>query len=115
MSFFVSKELEQRVDENCLLDEPQKSTFTLSCNNSDFNIEEIIFQKSDNTLFATVSVMASLSSITSLIFEDCCVEIKLVNKKVKVARHKIIKLKRHAEDNYLLAMTCILEKGFVNV
>lgn len=115
MSFFVSKELEQRVDENCLLEEPQKSVFSLTCDSADYNIEEIIFQKKNDSLFATVSVITNLGQISNLIFEESQLSVKLFNRKVKVSSHKIIKLKRNAEDNYLLVMTCKLEKGFVNV
>ena len=115
MSFFVSKELENRVDENCLLEEPKKSVFALSHDNSDFNIEEIVFDREGTDLSATISFITNLSKITGLVFEDCSLEIKLSNRNVKVDSHKIIKLKRNAEDSYLLTMRCKIEKGFTNV
>lgn len=112
MSFFVSKEISDIVDESCLIEDTQsEESFSIILGSSQHNIEEAEFK--ELSLSATIKV--GLKSIISLITENEKVEIVLGSKQVKTINHKIIKIKRNSEDNYSVELICFLEKGLRNV
>ena len=112
MSFFVSKELETLVDEDCLLDKEVIHEKILSLEDSSFKfkagIDKISFEKN----IAKIEFKANLIDIESILTSNLDLGIKLASKKILVNSCDIVELKRFGKDSYIVMLDCVLEKEF---
>tara|TARA_Y100000593_G_C4312212_1_gene338963 strand:- start:196 stop:543 length:348 start_codon:yes stop_codon:yes gene_type:complete len=115
MSFFVSKEIESIVDENCLIDKKKfEQKFSLA------DIEKNVFLQIDEIKFIDqnnlkIHFICNLSMFEKIFTKKLNLVVQLEESSIPIISYNIVKLKRLSNDNYNIKLNCILEKESYNV
>ena len=112
MSFFVSKSLENIVDEDCLIDDVSYEEFTAYFKNES---EDLFLGINSIRLLDENKIELLCNSNLAVIeklFVSCCIRsLKLKKKSFAVQDGRIIEINRAAQDSYKVRIICYSKKG----
>ena len=119
MAFFISKDLEGRVDENSLLDDMQNKDllkeFIFQAGRIICQITEIKFFNNDIFDYAEIECECNIHAIDYLAFSKESGKIYFKNNVVEVSELKIIKILKKDSDIYNIRFSGSIPRGKINV
>jgi hypothetical protein len=119
MAFFVSKDLEGRVDENSLI--PNSSVeriskeFVLQVDEVEFQIIEIKFFNNDIFDYAEIECECNIYAVDYLAFSKESGKIYFKNNTIEISDLQIIKILKKDNDIYSIRVNGSIPRGKINV
>ena len=119
MSFFVSKEIEEIVDEACLIDPDKPKEYGIHLFDTEslvvFSmIDEITHTDVSKNLYE-VSFKANTNIVERVYLKKTSLSIKINSTAVSLDSYYIINLKRVLDDSYIVKLRCHLSEENNNV
>jgi len=119
MAFFVSKDLEGRVDENSLIEAEDRhdslKEFVFEIDEISCQITKIKFFNNNDHDYAEIECECNIHAVDQLAFSSNTGIVFFKNKSIEVHTLKIVKILKKDSDNYTISVNGIIPRGKINV
>ena len=116
MAFFVSKDLEGRVDESSLIEisDPKKELkeFVLEVDEITCDVIEVNFLTHN---IMSIKCEGNIHAVDKLAFSNSKCKIYFKNKSIEIDTFKIVNILKKDNDTYIISVSGIIPRGKINV
>jgi hypothetical protein len=116
MAFFVSKDLEGRVDESSLIEisDPKKELkeFVLEVDKITCKVIEVNFWTRN---IMSIKCEGNIHAVDKLTFSNSKCKVYFKNKSIEIDTFKIVNILKKDNDTYIISISGIIPRGKINV